>query len=589
MFQEALETDFEGSVYHPKFMDFDLNLEASPAQSKEKSPDISSGDRFKNSFLSHYIFSSTFLKEKPYASTVFLDKRREINNRDLFERQIIESSGYGGSTGYNNDFVRVRGNFDSSEKEISRSFRSDQTTKNERIGVQVDPILKTIGLVQVNYTQDKFHYQEIGSTDSKGTSRNTSVSNNYTFGENKEHRLASYLQHYSLRNTRDNDNLSWSENLSIRHNEDLESLYRYNFSDQSADQVNSKQHDVNVGLKHKLYESLQSSLNMKGTFIDATGFEERSVGPSFDEAYRKEIGAAVLQLGAGVSYEDKKHDSINTTLNIINEALTLTDGTVSFLNELTGVDVSTIVVSNQTGQVIYTRGTDYQVIEYPTQRVEIRRVVGGNINSGDTVLVDYTVTKNPSFRFSSLVNNWRSQLGFFDDKVRIYYQKRQQRYFNEESDQSLILETTDDSVVGLEMRNDMVEGGVEYQKYDSNLVPFTALRSHGSLRWNISPREDFNFQCIQNHIELTNDERDSYEIRGKYSLRLMASATGNIEAGHRWEKGKDTDLRNFTTRTYYQFSVGKLFFEIGYDFEKETSSSEKRKNHFVYTKLRRDF
>ena len=83
--------------------------------------------------------NSYFLKEKPLNFSLFTDKQREIQSRDFFERQIVDSNTYGGRFAFKNEKIPLDFSYRYSEKNIDRSFRGDQVFGDETIGLQVRP------------------------------------------------------------------------------------------------------------------------------------------------------------------------------------------------------------------------------------------------------------------------------------------------------------------------------------------------------------------------------------------------------------------------------------------------------------------
>ena len=274
--------DFEGSVYHPKFMDFDLSLEIALQQSKEKSESLSGDNKFRNSYLSSYYFSSDFLRDKPYRFTLFTDKQREVQNRDFFERQTIDRFTYGGSVNLREVFFPLSLSFRRTDEEIDRSFRVRQDFEDETFNLQAEPVIKPLGRVRMDYIRNKFRRQEGNISDQDGTSNSLTFSNRYSFGEAKDKRLASYLRYYSLKGTRDNEDMILDESLTVIHNKSLETFYRYSFSNRSTEGIDSREQDLRIGLKHRLYESLVTSFNLEGILLESTSFDEKSVAVSID-------------------------------------------------------------------------------------------------------------------------------------------------------------------------------------------------------------------------------------------------------------------------------------------------------------------
>lgn len=588
LFEEVLETGFRGSVYHPKFMDFDIALGIAPQQIKQKSESGSGDDRFRNSYLTHYRVNSYFLKEKPLNFSLFTDKQREIQNRDFFERQIVDSNTYGGRFAFKNEKIPLGFSYHYSEKNIDRSFRGDQIFDDEIISLQVKPEFIPWGETDMDYTKNKFFRQEAGSDDQKGVSDQVSVSNRYQWDEAHPKNLGTYLRYFSLDDTRDSRDLTLNESLTVEHSDRLQSFYQYNLAENSVDNSDSTQHDITLGLGHQLYESLHSSVSINGISLKTTSFDESRAGVSIDEDYHKKIGLAQFGAGIGYAYERRNRDAAATFLNIANESHALLDSAVVFLNYL-DIDTSTIVVTNSAGTLSYIRDLDYQIIEHLSGFFEIRRITTGSISNGDQVLVDYIAQQNPSFGFSTAQNRYRLSLGFWENKLQFYSRYRQQQPSGFKGESNLVLEEFNDKVSGCQLNLDGMNVSAEYEDYVSDLSPYTALRFREDLTWNISPRSLLTLHSGQDYVNLLDDKRDSYDVRGRYSLRLSRLAVCSLENGYRRQKGKNTDLENFTSRMTYRINVSDLSLETGYEFQKEYSLGNDRDNHYFFSTLKRRF
>ena len=91
LFEEFLQTDFNGSFYHPNLVSFDIALENGLRQAREKSQPALTG-KLKNSFLNRFHALASFLRKKPYAFWLLADKSREILYREFFECQTSNST-----------------------------------------------------------------------------------------------------------------------------------------------------------------------------------------------------------------------------------------------------------------------------------------------------------------------------------------------------------------------------------------------------------------------------------------------------------------------------------------------------------------
>src|SRR6185369_4203290 len=152
-----------------------------------------------------------------------------------------------------------------------------------------------------------------------------------------------------------------------------------NYNRNNSDQVTSSVFQGIGGVRHHLYESLNSTADLHGTYDESTspGSWSKSdrFGAGLREDYTKRIGSfGRLSLGGGVVVDHEDHDSSGTVLTTIDEShqLFLTTSPSyrpAYLNN-PRVILPTIEVRGQNG-VPAQEFLDYQVIPVG-ERVEIR-------------------------------------------------------------------------------------------------------------------------------------------------------------------------------------------------------------------------
>jgi len=589
LFKETFETGFRGSVYHPKFMNFDLTMQISPQQNKEKSDAASTNKNFQKSYLTFYNVAANFLQAKPLNFSLYADKKRDIHNYEFFERQTTDGLTYGTRVNYRSLKCPLSLNYSSSDENIDRTFRATEDREDQRIDLQAAPVFNNwLGKADIGYTQHKFLYQESGTTDQKGVDNDLHLTNNFYLDESNQKNLSSSWRYRSLKGNRDSEDLSFDENLTIDHTEHLKTSYSYNFSDKTVESIGTKKNDLEFNLNHQLYESLFSRLNLLTRFTNSTSFDEQQRGASINEDYQKKMGFAYLDLGAGYAYEYRDRKTFDNIINITNESLVLTDAQTNLLRE-TDIDIATIVVTDSNGIITYVKDVDYQIIANSIGQVEIRRIVSGIISNNQSVLVDYLVRSNPSFDYSSIEKTMRFGLSFFERALKFYSRRKLQDFPSGGNEKTIILKDIDEIIYGIEWRKDLLNFVVEYQNYETDYSPFDSLRMSADILWPISSISSLRFNANQNYVNLPEEDRENYEIRGEYSLRLSRSASCNAGAGHRWQNGRGINLRDFISKVNYRSYVGKLFFEVGYEYEKEKSLNDLLINHYIYTKFKRDF
>jgi hypothetical protein len=102
-----------------------------------------------------------------------------------------------------------------------------------------------------------------------------------------------------------------------------------------------------------------------------------------------------MNLSAGADSDITTRHLNTTQIQVIDENQTLSTASVTFLDN-PNVDLSSVVVTNGNSTIIFTEGVDY-LLQPVGNLVRISRTSFGAIADGETVLVDYVFSSDPSF------------------------------------------------------------------------------------------------------------------------------------------------------------------------------------------------
>lgn len=588
LFQEFLETDFEGSLYHPNLLNFDISLENGLEQTKEKFQPTLQGE-LNNSYLNQFHFASYFLRKKPYAFSLLADRSRKIENREFFERQVVEATRYAGNFGLRNTFIPVNFSFSNSSKTIDRVSRPSQNFDDDELNLSLSNEAKRLGTTRFEANQNEFSRTESGTADQSGTARNFSLSNQKPFSDDNKKLLYSFLRYYTLTGTSENSVVNLNEDLAIEHSDDLSSSYTYTFSDRDSSGVKNKDNRFGFNLRHQLYESLASSFNTYYFNSDGSAFSQDIYGISLDENYTKKLGVARLNLGIGTRYSEENRDVPSGIISIIDESHALTTGTVTLLAQ-PNVDTATVVVTDTTQTTTLTLNVDYQLSSVG-QQTQIQRIATGSIANGQEVLVDYQAKSPSSVSFNTLGNNFLARIDFFENLIGVFYRVNKESHPKKSDTSDLILQTLTDTSAGVEFNYKNLSVLFEDKDYRSSLSPFKRQQLRESFFFHPSAKSTLTFQSSQTIVRLvdTRDTQKFFDLLSRYSIGLSRYSRFHIEAGFRTQEGSGIDLDDFVAGSGYELDIGKLEMGLQYDFKKQLFLDDELENHFFSFKLKRTF
>ncbi len=583
-----------GSVYHPNLLDFSLSSEAGPAWQDVSItvPALSlEGARSSWGLLQRYQGSVSVLKEKPYATTFFANRSDTFREYDFFSRAKVFTQTYGGRVGYATGPVPVSLSATHTEEDVTGLLRP---TRREDTTLVFDAHHERSAERQTDfsYSVNQFLQEEVGSYRQEGLNHSIQLFDTEAFGKTNRCKLNSSL----LYNELDTDltpasSLTMRENLTVEHSKTFQSRYEYGFNRSTSGSAENVGHEGRAGVQHQLFESLTSGLELRGSTTEATAPESRlsatRFGAAWTESYAKKLGSwGKLTFGGLVSVGWEERSSQGQVIFVIDEAHTLKDGVVTFLNQ-PRVVLSSLHVTDSTGTVLYGELLDYRVwTEGP--RVELRRVPGGRIPDGGTVFVDYQAVGQPADAFTTFTDQCHVRLELWKGLLALYGRVN---FVENSGGRSLVLEEVTATTGGAELAWGPLHTAVEYQLYDSNLAPYETVRVSQNLTWDLAEGLTFTLDggaSWTEFVQANRQQRDSHAI-GRWRARLTSALSVDAEGGVRVTEGAGVDQTLATARFGLEFAMNKLAVRLSYDFQDQDYLGELRNRHFLSFRMKRIF
>ncbi len=596
----TLGLGLEGSFYHPNFLEYHLDTQDGVGWQESSFSGLGGGTRSGPLFLQRYDGGIAILKEKPYAANLFAAKERTTRDYDFFSRATVDTQRYGGHAGYTAGLVPVRVSATRSAEDITgliRPSRLDETA----VSLAASPERGSENQTEFSYTLDEFTRRETGLYTQEGINHSVNLLDTESFGQKDWIQLNSSLNYNQLDSTTRSDlrsvtrlptsNFTSHEHLRLKHSKELESDYNYSFNQRSAGAVESDGHSASATVRHQLYESLTSTLDVhgqtvssggEGTALDTTGY-----GLGLNENYTKRLGkGSRLTLGCSWLLDREQRETLGELVFVTAESHTLKDGVTTVLNQ-PRVEGASLRVTDSSGTLPYRELLDYRVLGRGEQ-TEIQRVPGGTIPNGGTVLVDYVALAQPSDSFTTLAQRFNFRLDLLGDRLGLFGRLSFVDYYG---GKSLILQEIVDQVVGLDLTAGWLRAGAEYEDFQSNLSPYTAVRLFQNL--SVEPYEGstFSLDVGETWSRFPEDGRKltTYHFIGRSRLRLTSHLSINAEGGVRVQQGEGYDQTLNTARADLDFHYGKLVVQAGYEFQDENYLGELRERHFFFLRAKRSF
>lgn len=389
------------------------------------------------------------------------------------------------------------------------------------------------------------------------------------------------------------DKLLFQEQLELRHTPSLRSFYSCEFDYATAGDSTANTHQGRAGLTHQLYENLTSSLDVHGnlTHADAPGsvLDTDRYGAGLSEQYTRSLGNwGNLQLGYAGGLDREERSATGSVLDVLDEAHTLTDGSLVFLTQPFVVDASIRVTGYDGHDPLLARprlrghqpgGADRNPARARRHESQRRNGAGGLFRRARSL---GRITPPMRTRASSGWTCGRACSGCTGHWTTLDFSGGEQ----------LNLRWMDNRTVGLASTWRWLRVGAEYQIVDSNLSPYTRQRSFQSAQFRPAEFTLLGLDLDQSWTDFRDSGRKQTCLQratARLQQRLTPTLAWSAEGGIRMERGETFDADHASARTELNWAVGKLTLKFGYEYGSESHPTDLRERHFVYLRARRTF
>ncbi len=551
-------------LWLPSVMTLDLDLEFNPQTRKETYINIP--DRNEVRTLNKVGVRSTILSDKPITLIPFYSFYQSFFNRENLTNIRSKTQQWGGTMLVKNKYFPLNLSYNDlkwnqKETETGRVFKNRRKTAEGRSSWHFSDRDKH----ELIFGHDDFTYTYTDVDTVRNVVNRVTMNNHFFLDSAKHLGFGSFINYFDQRGTYTFKRFEAYERFNFRlpHNFRLNTQYNYYWR---KDRQTLKQNRLGVALTHKLFLSLRSSVFGEYVNTNQTLYRENNFrfGIGFD--YTKKIGFGRLNLSYHYYRRSLKVNSSPSAIKITNEEHTLTDG-VPVLLDKPYVDQNSVVVRDITGTIVYQLNFDYILIEH-NNYVEIQRIIGGQIPNGGTVIVDYTAVQPGDYNYD--LNNNRVYAGFmiFDRLLEVYYRWSLQDYANVMQTDFLTLKHYRENAVGIRVDKAFVRGGVEYNIFQSNIIPYRMMRYYLNLQKNYKNKLLLNLNGSLRDYRYIADggEQILGNISGKASYTFKAQTKLELELGYLRHKAYLTDLHLWTGRLEFYTVFRQLYLNAGFDF-----------------------
>ena len=597
VFEERVRLKTEGDIYHPDLLFYNAILGFGLAQQSLNSDEES--DRHAESLNDYSIFTQ-LLRGKSYPMTFYASKSEELIPRQFLGSLRTERHNRGASLSLRSRDWPMTFQYTASETAqdgLSSLERDFFERDDERFRYSFNHDFGELSHLSIDLDRTLVSQRSQGASIETDTDRYT-ILHDLIFGGDEQHRLDSFFNYTDQSGSFDFENIQLDERLRLQHFDDFLTNYELRFTDSKRDTDRNKEVRGQAGFEHRLYESLVTTVNY---FASTTDFEStngletqgdfKQQGGTLAFNYRKNNPWGILLSTYTASLTEQ---SGNVGGIVTDESHTVNDPLPVILNR-TNINISSIVVTDNTGSYTYTEGDDYTIEEINGQ-VQLEIIIPGtalpNISDGQEILVDYKVFIEPDRQEDTFRQNFTIRERF-KNGLSLYYAHRRQ----EEDVSSKVMEITPDeftvNTVGTDYTNKGLFLQAEYSKEDSTQIPSTSKKIQGRYSWPVNSNTSVSMRVINHWLDFSEpDERDV--VLFKSGAEIFSRLTNEYSISARADYRDEDDTRFGITRGFQfsselKYNYRQLSILAGVEFNVLDRRNDEINSSLLYFQLKRFF
>ena len=578
------------SIIHKNFLVLDLEAAYLPESNKDNFiviPDQSEVRSTKKLDL-----TASFFKEKDFNLSLFGNYDESYSTRENLTNIRTNNQHLGASMGYNNLFVPFRLDVHQrlwNEEEIgeSRSYKFDQFS----VGATFNKSFRQSDRSELRLNHDRNISINQYQYRIANTLNTLDFHNSLHLDKKQNYNLITSLNGIDQFGNLNMRRLQAMELLNFKLSEHLTFLTNYTFQSTRQDSAKLRQNGISTTLQHTLFSSLRTSIHFDYDRLKHTAFREVNRKTGIELNYTKKIPGGHLNIVYKLDTYRQDHNSSSIDLRTLGEEYSLSDNRITLL-KLPYIILSSVVVRDISGTLIYEAGLDYMLIQQNTF-IEIRRIPGGAIPNEGIVLVDYTATRPGDYRYDAVTNAVNVNLYLFKNHLSVYYRFSNQDYFGLHTTDFVTLNYFTQNMAGLRLDLGAVSLGTEHEDYQSSVLPYRMTRYYVNYQQNLGERLILLLNGnMQDYVMLNDDESRNQryiDVSGKISYNVFRQTNLNMDIMYRNQSGRGIDLDLFTGRAEVTSTINRLYMAGGVEVYRRNYIGEKINFKGAYIKIIRKF
>jgi hypothetical protein len=577
-----LGLNLDGSIYHPNLLHFRILSEGAYGWGMENISGSTSWHRNEWQYLGMFDGSIDILANKPYNGTVFAGYDHSYRYYDFFSQVTVDTWRYGGRASYTEGPLSIVATYRHRDEE-DRGLNVNTVMHDDVLGLTARHD-RGHGTTTLNYTYDQYTRVDFNQPGT-GIDNTITLADSEQFGSRDQYRLdssASYTHREAFEES--SEEAAVSTHLVGDHRDNLRSFVDLSYDRYQTDVFDSDNLVGQAQLQHRLYDSLTSTLILRGSDYETSDLVSdgytRRFGGGFSESYIKQLGpGAQLRINNSFLVDHVDVKGIGT---VMNEVHSFNGGggapPGSFFLNLPEVFEPSIQVWNVSRTQVFIRGIDYQVFQNGAI-TQIERVTGSTIP--ESVAVDYRAVPAGTASYEALAESFTTRVELFD---RFWGLFGRVNLFLNNAPTFLRIQNVTSFAAGTDISWRWLRVGGEYVVYDSDISPYTSLRFFQSFSFRLDDVSTLGLEFSESSTDYTDTDRQEKDFRfiTIYHRALADRWRLDMEGGVYLRQGPGVDQTLATARPGIEYVLGKTTFKVGYQFEYDLylNSSERYQQQF---------
>jgi len=588
LFTGLLSLGTKSFFWHPNFMKLNVDLDYNPGTGRDQF--LVLPDRTETKTAEMIRVQTNFFDQRPFSFNLYALLNHNYINREYTTNVEMYHKGFGGSMMFRNNILPVSIRYQN-EKWEQNEIQSNRLFTNDRENmiVELSKSFSHLDNHKLSYSIEDYRrtYSQQSQIQNKIT--NLNLKNDISFDKNRNSNFYSFIWLNKQTGDDEYDRLQVNENIDIKLPYNFKVIGKYQFSNYNKADFELNQHIVNSSLEHRLFSSLFSHVEYEYIDIHQTSYNEFAYTYNVGFDYTKNIPTGNFSLSFNHRNRNEKRNGNAFDLQINNEEHVLRN-TQTLLLKNPDVVAGSIIITDETGLIIYEENFDYIIIERG-EFIEIQRLPGGQIQDGSTILIDYLAIQQLKYEYDLASNNIHSGISIFRNLVNFYFRYFEQDNENFKGTDTRILKNISQRVYGSRFNYKRLSLGVELDDYNSNIVPYNSKRYYLTFSGNINQNLNYSLAGNYRNYKLTgeNISQKYNDITGNISYRINNNSQIKAKGAYRFQKGRNIDLTLTSFKGEYLTNFRKILITLGVTFHKRDYLAENIAFSGGYLKIKRNF